>query len=57
METKFTKGVPAKVSEQALGQHALSRFNTTADAAKFIGFLHAEMSAVSGQVFQLDSRV
>lgn len=57
METKFTGGLPAKVRERALGQHALGRFNSPEDAAKFIGFLHVEMGAVSGQVFQLDSRV
>jgi 3-oxoacyl-[acyl-carrier protein] reductase len=57
METKFTEAVPAKVRERALGQHALERFNTTEDAAKFLAFLHTEMGAVSGQVFQLDSRV
>jgi len=57
METKFTVGVPAAVRERALGAHALERFNTTREAARFVGFLHTEMAAVSGQVFQLDSRV
>lgn len=57
METKFTTGVPATVRERALGAHALGRFNTTREAARFVGFLHTEMAAVSGQVFQLDSRV
>ncbi len=57
METKFTHGVPAAVRGRALDMHALGRFNTPAEAARFIGFLHAEMRAVSGQVFQLDSRV
>jgi 3-oxoacyl-[acyl-carrier protein] reductase len=37
-------------------QHSLGRLNTVEDAAKFIVFLDA-MQHVSGQVFQLDSRV
>lgn len=57
METKFTDGVSAPVRERALGFHALGRFNTPPEAARFIGFLHEDMEAVSGQVFQLDSRV
>ena len=36
--------------------HALGRLNTSQDAARFITFLHT-MENVSGQVFQLDSRV
>ena len=57
METKFTSDVPTTVRERALEQHSLGRFNRPNDAAKFVAFLHAEMTAVSGQVFQLDSRV
>lgn len=37
-------------------RHALGRLNTVADAAKFIAFLDS-MAHVSGQVFQLDSRI
>lgn len=57
METKFTSGVPEAIRDRALAEHALGRFNSPADAAKFVAFLHTEMDAVSGQVFQLDSRV
>lgn len=56
LETKFTADMPAAAKEQALRSHELGRFNTAADAARFIVFLDA-MTAVSGQVFQLDSRI
>ncbi len=55
LETPFTAGVPEEVSRRALEEHDLGRFNTPAEAARFIVFLHS-LSAVSGQVFQLDSR-
>jgi 3-oxoacyl-[acyl-carrier protein] reductase len=55
LETPFTAGVPKEVSRRALEEHVLGRFNTPAEAARFIVFLHS-LSAVSGQVFQLDSR-
>ena len=57
LETKFTADVRPEVRERALSQHALGRFNRVGDAAAFIEFLHTGMPAVSGQVFQLDSRV
>ena len=52
----MTAKLDAKVVERALSDHLLGRFNTTAEAAKFIVALDG-MSAVSGQVFQLDSRL
>lgn len=56
LETRMTKPVLEKRRELVLGQHALGRLNTVEEAARFIvildGFAH-----VSGQVFQLDSRV
>ena len=56
LETKMTRGVLEKHRPQVLAAHSLGRLNTPADAARFIvqldGFAH-----VSGQVFQLDSRV
>jgi NAD(P)-dependent dehydrogenase (short-subunit alcohol dehydrogenase family) len=55
LETPFTAGVPEEVRRRALEEHVLGRFNTPAEAARFIVFLHS-LSAVSGQVFQLDSR-
>lgn len=42
--------------ESLLSQHALGRLNTAPEVARFIAFLHS-MQNVSGQVFQLDSRV
>jgi 3-oxoacyl-[acyl-carrier protein] reductase len=56
METAFVRGVPEKISRRALGDHVLGRFSTPADAARFIAFLHT-LPAISGQVFQLDSRI
>ncbi|HPA19693.1 MAG TPA: SDR family NAD(P)-dependent oxidoreductase [Verrucomicrobiae bacterium] len=56
LETKMTAPLPPAVRERALAAHALGRFNTPGDAAAFIAFL-ARMPHVSGQVFQLDSRV
>ncbi len=56
LETKFTAGLPAEVVRRARESHVLGRFNTPQDAARFVAFLHG-MAAVSGQVFQLDSRI
>jgi 3-oxoacyl-[acyl-carrier protein] reductase len=56
LETKFTTSVPEKHREAARQEHVLGRFNTVEDAARFIVFLHS-MEHISGQVFQLDSRV
>ncbi len=55
LETPFTATVPPHAAARALAAHHLGRFNTVHDAARFIIFLHS-MSAVSGQIFQLDSR-
>lgn len=56
LETKMTATLPAAARERALAEHALGRFNTPESAGEFIAFL-AGMDHVSGQVFQLDSRV
>lgn len=55
LETKFTRGAPDTARRRALMAHVLGRFNTPQDTARFILFLHG-LTAVSGQVFQLDSR-
>lgn len=57
LETRMTEGVSAAVEQRALDAHVLGRFNTAGDAARFIVFLHLHMPNVSGQVFQLDSRI
>jgi 3-oxoacyl-[acyl-carrier protein] reductase len=58
LDTKMTRHLLADEGHRArvLSAHALGRLNTAADAARFIAFLHS-MENVSGQVFQLDSRV
>lgn len=58
LETKMTRHLMADESKKAtlLEAHALGRLNTAEEAARFITFLHS-MPAVSGQVFQLDSRI
>ena len=56
LETRMTAELSDEVVERARGEHLLGRFNTPGDVAKFIVTLE-ELSAVSGQVFQLDSRL
>lgn len=43
-------------SQRILSSHTLGKLGTSEDAARFIAFLHT-LPAVSGQVFQLDSRI
>jgi len=56
METRMTAGLSADRLESVRGEHALGRFNTPENAARFIAFL-ARLDHVSGQVFTLDSRI
>ncbi len=56
LETQFTADLTEEAKLRALQMHQLGRFNTTEDAARFMAFLDT-MSHVSGQVFQLDSRI
>jgi len=58
LETKMTRHLleDAAWRESLMSQHTLGRLNTAQDVARFIVFLHS-MENVSGQVFQLDSRV
>ena len=58
LETKMTRHLleDAAWREELMKTHALGRLNTPQDAARFIVFLHG-LENVSGQVFQLDSRV
>jgi 3-oxoacyl-[acyl-carrier protein] reductase len=56
LETKMTADIPEEAVAAIRARHVLERFNTCADAARFMVFLDS-MSAVSGQVFQLDSRL
>ncbi len=56
LETKFTADVSEEAKQRILHTHELGRFNTAEDAARFIAFLDT-MPLVSGQIFQLDSRI
>lgn len=56
LETKMTRDLSEEARQAALDRHALGRFNTIEEAARFLVFL-AETTTISGQVFQLDSRV
>lgn len=58
LETKMTRHLTGDAArrEVVVRSHSLRRLNTVGDAARFIVFLDT-MQNVSGQVFQLDSRV
>lgn len=58
LETKMTQRLLSDpmTKVQLVKRHLLRRLNTVEDAARFIVFLDS-MKHVSGQVFQLDSRV
>ena len=56
METRMTAGLSVERLEVVREEHALGRFNTPENAARFIAFL-ARLDHVSGQVFTLDSRI
>jgi 3-oxoacyl-[acyl-carrier protein] reductase len=56
LETKMTRSTLAKHRDRILATHALGQLNTLTDAARFIVQLDS-FHAISGQVFQLDSRV
>jgi NAD(P)-dependent dehydrogenase (short-subunit alcohol dehydrogenase family) len=56
LETKFIASVPAEIRKKILQTHELGKFNTIEEAARFIAFLDT-LTFVSGQVFQLDSRL
>ena len=58
LETKMTRHLLEDTAwlENLMSQHTLGKLNTAQDVGRFIVFLHS-MENVSGQVFQLDSRV
>lgn len=56
LETKMTRTVLEAHRERVLATHALGTLNTTGDAARFIVQLDT-FPHISGQVFQLDSRI
>lgn len=56
LETKMTRSTLERHRDRILSAHALSSLNTVGDAARFMVMLDS-FPHVSGQVFQLDSRV
>jgi len=56
LETRMTDRLKPERVEAVREDHVLGKFNTPGDAARFIVFLDS-MENVSGQVFQLDSRL
>jgi NAD(P)-dependent dehydrogenase (short-subunit alcohol dehydrogenase family) len=56
LPTKFTSQMTPERVEAVRAEHALGRFNTVENAARFIAQL-ARLDHVSGQVFTLDSRI
>ncbi|MCU0796477.1 MAG: SDR family NAD(P)-dependent oxidoreductase [Akkermansiaceae bacterium] len=57
LETPMTAALPPDRRQEILDQHCLSRFNTPAEAARFLVYLQHHLPHTSGQVFQLDSRI
>ena len=56
LETRMTRRLLEEKRAQILATHALGRLNTVEDAARFIVSLES-FPHVSGQIFQLDSRI
>jgi 3-oxoacyl-[acyl-carrier protein] reductase len=56
LPTPMTEGLPEEIMKAFAEANALGRINDIEEVAKFIANL-AEMKNVSGQVFQLDSRI
>lgn len=56
LDTKMTRHLLEEDSQRVFSAHTLGLLNTVQDAARFIAFLPT-LPAVSGQVFQLDSRI
>jgi 3-oxoacyl-[acyl-carrier protein] reductase len=56
LPTAMTSGLGPAASEALAAANALGRSNSVAEVARFVAFL-ATLKNVSGQVFQLDSRI
>jgi 3-oxoacyl-[acyl-carrier protein] reductase len=56
LPTDMGMGAPERVAAQVLGENALGRTSTPAEIAAFVYHL-SRMKHVSGQVFNLDSRI
>ncbi len=57
LETRMTETVSISRKNEILADHTLGRFNTPEAVAKFIRYLHEQLPATSGQIFQLDNRI
>lgn len=57
LETRMTETVSNQRKNEVLAAHTMGRFNTPRAVAKFIRFLHEELTETSGQTFNLDSRI
>lgn len=57
LETRMTEAILPCRRQEIQSAHTLGRFNTCHEVARFIRFLHYELSHTSGQIFQLDSRL
>lgn len=57
METPMTGSLTEEIVEHARHRHVLGAFNTPANVAEFLLFLHTAMPQTSGQSFSLDSRI
>lgn len=57
LDTKMTAGLAEGVREAALEMGVLGGINSVDHVAKFVAFLHEEMTMTSGQIFHLDSRI
>lgn len=56
MENRMTARVSEIRRDEVRKEHALGRFNTMDQVARFVRFLHESLPHTSGQWFQLDSR-
>jgi len=56
LPTAMTANLPAETRERLTRTNVLGRANTLAEVARFVAFL-ATLENVSGQIFQLDSRL
>jgi 3-oxoacyl-[acyl-carrier protein] reductase len=57
LETAMTASLTDVQRAKFREDHVLGSFNTVHHVAKFVRFLHEDLPHVSGQTFQLDSRV
>jgi len=56
LPTRMTSGLPPEQLQNLVSENALRRINNLDEVARFVVFL-SKMQNVSGQVFQLDSRI